>query len=428
VLGKACGPVNSRRVRDESRCPFNFEGFLPLIGLAMNYVSAFDGIPGLKKAVIGDSEGSLLEAMGGISSEAENTAGLAAVVTRQLGSVGKLLRLGPCTFVVVRSQGSARAIVPRQRTLASLELDPTRLSPEIEAKLRSTDWTSRERNRVAVRPPPVPLPPFKRPPLGAGAMSNQVKIGQPSNEMGSARTSTGRPLAAPAPLVPVPTPETQTEVVKSIVATGPTAAAQEAEAAPVGPAPTDILSKTAIPGRVASAEDNTMFSGNLQMICLPDLLEFCRNGRRTGTLMCSSGDASGKVRFREGMIIDATSPQTSARTVLTRLVDSGDASEEQLKSVTPSLGSDWDNVHIAQQLVSGGFTDPEVILKTMRIHVQAAISELILWTNGKFSFHPTTLEPGAPEPAAEFDPHMILLQIFKEQDEAAQGKTWPAKR
>jgi hypothetical protein len=64
----------------------------------------------------------------------------------------------------------------------------------------------------------------------------------------------------------------------------------------------------------------------------------------------------------------------------------------------------------------------------MRIHVQAAISELILWTNGKFSFHPTTLEPGAPEPAAEFDPHMILLQIFKEQDEAAQGKTWPAKR
>jgi hypothetical protein len=161
-----------------------------------------------------------------------------------------------------------------------------------------------------------------------------------------------------------------------------------------------------------------MFSGNLQMINLPDLLEFFRNGRRTGTLTCSSEQGSGQIRLRDGMIVDSLSPQNRGNSLLKRLVDSGAASEEQLGALAPGIGSEIDNIQLVRRLIEGGFTDPELVRNAMRKHVQAAIDELIQWMNGKFSFNPGTTSPEIPPSSIEFDPHIILLQIFKEQDEA----------
>jgi hypothetical protein len=182
----------------------------------------------------------------------------------------------------------------------------------------------------------------------------------------------------------------------------------------------DIRSKIKTAGSLPAAATDAMFSGDLQMVCVPDLLEFCRIGQRTGTLLCSSKEESGRVRFRRGMIVDAASPKTGASTLLSRLVDSGDATEEQVRGLALNSEDEVDNVLIAQRLIAGGFTDPEAVRKAMLLHVQTAIEDLLCWTTGKFAFHPTTLESEPAEPAVDFNPQVVLLRIFKEQDEAAR--------
>jgi hypothetical protein len=381
----------------------------------MAYLSAFDGLPGVRKAVVSDNDGSVLEALGGMNSESENAAGLAAVIARQLGGVGLMLRLGMCFSIVVRSRESARAFVPRQEVLGLLELDPGRMAPDLEARLRSTDFAPQERSRPAVRPPPVPLTHRRAAPGTAPEVANPSGGGQRGRE-GSVVRTWSNSLPSIQPDSPVDLGEPPTTSSSEPAGEAP---AQEVEASSPAAVSAGVVAKrTPAFGSRTTAEDHAMFSGNLQMICLTDLLEFFRNGRRTGTLMCSCEEGSGRVRLREGMIVDALSPHNDGHGLLKRLVESGAASEEQLGALAPGIGTDLDNIHVVQRLIEAGFTDPEVVRSAMQKHVQGAIDELVRWSNGKFSFHPGAVSPEIPPAVVEFDPHIILLQIFKEQDEA----------
>jgi hypothetical protein len=122
------------------------------------------------------------------------------------------------------------------------------------------------------------------------------------------------------------------------------------------------------------------------------------------------------------MIIDAESPKTSTSNLLRRLVESGDASEEQLKDMALNSENEADNVLIAQRLIDGGFTDPEAVRKAMLTQVQMAVEELLHWAEGKFAFHPADLDSESPQPAVEIDPHLVLLRIFREQDEKEKNE------
>jgi hypothetical protein len=369
----------------------------------MTVISAFDGLRGLTKAVVSDSEGMLLEALGGISSEAENTAALAAVIARQLANAGMMLQLGTCVSIVMRSRDSVLAFVPRKELLGALELDPGKAAPDLEAKLRSTDLVQTEVARPSVRPPPLP-PPVRRPAPPAAGKAGKV-------ESTVARTSKGLPaISGPDPGKSIPAEPSKADAVSS-----------PQEPSPFPPLPVSPLSagrRTPAFGARTAPGENAMFSGNLEMINLPDLLEFFRNGRRTGTLMCTGEHGLGQVRLREGMIVDALSPQSGGSSLAKRLVESGAAAEEQLAALAPGIGTDLDNIHIVRRLIEGGFTDPELVRGAMRKHVQSAIDEMVRWASGKFSFHPGAVSPEIPVASAEFDPHIILLQIFKEQDEA----------
>lgn len=376
----------------------------------MNYFAAFESTPGIRKIVIADAAGSALDAMGGITSEAENVAGLAAVVSRHLDKLGKTSKLGRCDCIVVRSQSSARVLLLRDTSLAALELAPKQLSADVEAKLRGTDWTARAGHNST--PGSVHLR-QQQPGKGGVAQVRAADGRAPVNEMRTSASSESVRIAAKSTgPEPVRGPETMRSARLSTPALPP----------PFPPAPssTGFRSRTKSAGSLPMAATDAMFSGDLQMVCLPDLLEFCRIGQRTGTLLCSSKDGSGRVKIRRGMIVDGASAKTNAATLLSRLVDSGDATEEQVKGLALKGEEESDNVLVAQRLIAGGFTDPEAVRKAMLSHVQDIVEELLCWTAGKFAFHPAVLESEPAEPVVEFNPQVILLRIYKEQDEAAR--------
>ena len=68
-----------------------------------------------------------------------------------------------------------------------------------------------------------------------------------------------------------------------------------------------------------SGSAGAVFAGKLNVFAVPDLMEFLRGARRTGTLLCTSAAGTATLRFRDGRIAGAASPATlrsSARTPL----------------------------------------------------------------------------------------------------------------
>jgi hypothetical protein len=167
---------------------------------------------------------------------------------------------------------------------------------------------------------------------------------------------------------------------------------------------------------------DAVFAGDLGTIGLPDVLEFCRNGQRTGTLVCRSGENTGTVKLRRGMIVLAVSPKSSAATLLARLLDSGQASEEQIQAVSQASEKGTDPAVIAQRLVASGFTDAQAVRDATVEQVQGAVDELLGWVDGRFAFHPGSVESSGSDTGVDVDPQVILLRIFKERDEKERGE------
>jgi hypothetical protein len=128
----------------------------------------------------------------------------------------------------------------------------------------------------------------------------------------------------------------------------------------------------------AAAANGSVFSGLLSAFSVPDLLEFVRGARRTGELVCSAGNRAATLRFRDGWIT----------------------------GVSPPGG----------QPADGGTAD-------FGERVEAALRELVQWTDGSFAFR---RDDGGDEPGAEsggIDVQRALLNVFRQMDEDARDET-----
>jgi hypothetical protein len=427
----------------------------------MSFFSLLHGIPGVRRAVFRDAEGALLEGMGGITADTENITTLSTAIAFSLSQLGQVLDFGPCELVVVRTDKLAKVLVLRRGALAVLDVDPKRLTTDLEKKLRTTDWSAKgidaaaaTRPRFPTPAPHVPLP--KKASLGlrpptAEAVSADGGKDQPrarpalpmSPEIPAADDSKERPKGKEASVSPPPA--APAEEVKDPPKKEETPTLAEAPGIPTTKVPTPLSSEIVVevkdppsaasgssPGRrlrklkiTASAAavggNDKMFGGSLRMVSLPDLLEFCRNGHRTGVLFCHLGETDGSVRLRQGRIMEAESPKTSSMTLLGQLLESGDASEEQARDLGLENDDGTDDETVAKLLIDAGFTDPEAIRKVKMAQIHASIEEMIEWTDGTFAFHPMEEEPLVGDDAG-IDPEVVLLQIFKEKDERERDK------
>lgn len=165
-----------------------------------------------------------------------------------------------------------------------------------------------------------------------------------------------------------------------------------------------------------------MFSGNLSVFAVPDLLEFLRGARRTGLLQCSSGAGTAALRFRDGRIAGAASPATPHVGEL--LVQARKLSPAVLQAVLerqPSQpGSDG---VLGELLVREGLVDADAVQEALRQQIALTVKEIVLWRDGEFAFDRQEGEDGMREFPVEVDPQQVLLNVLKELDEASRART-----
>jgi tetratricopeptide (TPR) repeat protein len=174
------------------------------------------------------------------------------------------------------------------------------------------------------------------------------------------------------------------------------------------------------PGGATGAPPDAVFSGQLSSFAVPDLLEFLRSGRRTGLLVCSGPGGIGALRFRDGRITGAASPATPA--LGESLVRAKKLSPEALRAVAPAGGGEQPDDVIADRIVRGGHADAAAVTEALEAQVWAAIRELVQWTDGEFAFNREEDVQGAEaRMSVALDPQAVLLDVFRERDEAARG-------
>jgi hypothetical protein len=163
-----------------------------------------------------------------------------------------------------------------------------------------------------------------------------------------------------------------------------------------------------------------VFSGQLGDFAVPDLLEFLRSARRTGLLVCSSAGVMAAVRFRDGFVTGAAAPGTpDLGEALVRLRK---VSALALAAVAkPDAAGEPDHV-LGDALVREGLVDLAAVHEAQRLQIELAIRQLVQWKDGEFAFsRDAELEGRSTEGSVALDAQAVLLEVFRQMDEASRA-------
>jgi hypothetical protein len=173
-------------------------------------------------------------------------------------------------------------------------------------------------------------------------------------------------------------------------------------------------------GGVAPASSaGAIFSGSLSGFPLPDLLEFLRGAKRTGLLICNSSAGVAGLRLRSGWIVGAVSPGTPD--LGTILISEGHLSAEALQALASRSGGEQPDQALAELLLGEGLSGAEAIKGALARRIDLAVRELLHWTSGDFAFSDDSGGQTDPRTSVAVDPQAVLLNAFKDQDEASRG-------
>jgi hypothetical protein len=160
-----------------------------------------------------------------------------------------------------------------------------------------------------------------------------------------------------------------------------------------------------------------VFAGQLELFCLPDLLEFLRAGQRTGKLRLDSATGAGMVRMRRGRITAASSPNVG--TLGDYLVRHAVINAEQLRGLLQEQRQAPERKSLGRLSIDHRLATAADVRRALVAQVQDAVRELKDWVAGQFAFEPEpTPEPSLSDIELELDPQAVLLTIYAEEDEA----------
>jgi len=188
--------------------------------------------------------------------------------------------------------------------------------------------------------------------------------------------------------------------------------------------PTMPIERTAVPARAqpapASAAPITapkaVFTGDLQLLAVPDLMEFLKSSRRTGTLVITSSVGIGAVHMRQGMITGAASPHSKNTGKF--LLEGGHVTEEQLGQAAEYQRADSPNRLIGSILVERGLVDRETLQQALVRQIKCAVMEMVGWTSGRFAFEPDKRgQADESDVEVELDTQEVLLDVMRQLDE-----------
>lgn len=166
-------------------------------------------------------------------------------------------------------------------------------------------------------------------------------------------------------------------------------------------------------------EAKAVFTGELQLFAVPDLLDFLNNSRRTGTLVITSESGIGAVHMAHGLITGAASPNSANLGDL--LLQKSAITEEQLQTAVDRQRSDSPDRLLGSILVEMELVEREVLQQTLTEQVKGALREMVQWMQGRFAFEPDKRreeEQGNSDVEIQLDTRGLLLDVLREHDEA----------
>lgn len=185
----------------------------------------------------------------------------------------------------------------------------------------------------------------------------------------------------------------------------------EVQSADPMPSLSERSAKKSPAGSVAKAA----FTGDLQLLAVPDLLDFLKTSRRTGTLVITSDEGVGAIHLRGGMITGAASP--SCRHLGEILKEMGSASEETMASAADLQKAQFPDSLLGTVLVREGAVGEGDVKKALATQVISVIIEMLDWASGRFAFEPEKPDMSDDEVSIELDTQGVLLDALREYDE-----------
>jgi Domain of unknown function (DUF4388) len=163
----------------------------------------------------------------------------------------------------------------------------------------------------------------------------------------------------------------------------------------------------------------TVFSGYLGIFAMPDVLEFLRSGRRTGLLVLSSEAGMGALRFSEGQITGGAAP--GVKSLGEMLLAAGAIDKDSLDAAAAGHKPGKSESILGEVLVREGRVGAAAVREAVIAQIRSAIRVLIGWSDGQFAFDREEQAPLASSATAvSLDPQELLLDAYREQDEAAR--------
>jgi tetratricopeptide (TPR) repeat protein len=176
----------------------------------------------------------------------------------------------------------------------------------------------------------------------------------------------------------------------------------------------EALQTILAPPTVETAVAAPRFSGDINSFALPEVLEFLRLQNKTGSLVISSRRGAAIVRLVRGQVTSASAPGVSR--LGERLVASGIISTEALDAALARQRMDDGEAAetLGAVLLRERPAHREALTRAVFQQVLDALSEVLTWSEGAFSFHPGS-DRGLP--AISFDLQNVVLEVFRIADE-----------
>lgn len=170
------------------------------------------------------------------------------------------------------------------------------------------------------------------------------------------------------------------------------------------------------PAETSGSSSRVAFTGQLEMLAVPDLLEFLKASRRTGTLVLTSDAGIGAIRLRNGLATSAASPKCTSIGAI--LLAQGLVSEDQLAQAAAVQESEDTDQLMGAVLVQKGWVEEAAVRRALRDQILSAVVEMVQWMSGDFAFEPDRQQLGQTAKIdIELDTQGLLLDALRIVDE-----------
>ncbi len=125
-------------------------------------------------------------------------------------------------------------------------------------------------------------------------------------------------------------------------------------------------------------------TGNLKTISFPDILQLLTTGKKTGILEIASGPRQKEIAFREGLIVYASSVNSSEDLLGNLLLKRGKISKTDLEKAIQQHKQT--GRQLGTTLADMNLFDKSEILECLKLQIEEIVYNLFSWAEGEFKF------------------------------------------